>query len=107
MPRRGAIPLAASECGLAHPWRSVCIVAGNDKPGAAGRVGCAVKGIGARVILVQRRIEVKDVPVLFGESAIPVVAHAGGNAQVGRHLELVLSEEPGFIGAVVAVGIAL
>jgi molybdopterin-guanine dinucleotide biosynthesis protein A len=52
-------------------------------------------------------IEVEDVAVLLRQPAVPVVANAGGDAQGRRHLELVLDEEPGLVGAIIAIGVAL
>ena len=63
------------------------------------------RSVGRRRAL--REIEVEDAAVLLGEAAIPVVAHAGGQAQRRRHLELVLHVTCPAGCAVVAAGIAL
>ena len=71
------------------------------------RVSPAGQRTGGRDVGVKGGIEVEDVSVLLGQSAVPVVADAGGKSEVRLYLELVLQEEPKLIGPVVAVGVAL
>jgi hypothetical protein len=62
---------------------------------------------GGRDVGVKGGIEVEDVSVLLGQSAVPVVADTAGKREVRLDLELVLQEEPKLIGPEVAVGVAL
>ncbi len=55
--------------------------------------------------VVQRRIEVEHVAILFRHAAVVVVTNAGGDAEVGQGLPLVLHIAVDFIGAIVAIGV--
>ena len=61
----------------------------------------------ADVVAVKLGVEVKQVAVFFGQSAVPVIPNASGDAQGWSHLELILQEEACLIGAIVAIGVAL
>ena len=97
---RSNAPLAAGQGGLAHASGAVGVVAGDDETGAGN-------GVGGDVVAVLRGIEVDDIAVLLRQAAIPVVANTGCDAQGWGYLELVLGEQAGFIGAVIAIGVAL
>jgi hypothetical protein len=92
--------LAAGKRGVALSFGSVHVVTGDNEPRAS-------EGVGAGVVGVLGGIEVIEVAIFLGQAAIPVVAEASGNTEVRFELELILSEEAGLVGAVVAVGITL
>ncbi len=64
-------------------------------------------GVGAGVVVVERRLEIVEAAVFFGEAAVIVETKTCGDAEVGAELIFVLNVGAGFFGAVVAIGVAL
>jgi hypothetical protein len=51
----------------------------------------------AAVSVLELGSKLKRFAVFLSKSAIPVIAHSGGDAEVWPHLELVLGEEAGLL----------
>ncbi len=93
--------MPAGESGIADAFGGEkFVVAGNDQ--AVG-----VDGVGGFVVAIERRLEVVEATIFFGEAAVIIEAQPAGERQIGANLEFVLHEESGFLGTVVAIGVAL
>ena len=77
------------------------VVSGNDEAGIVHRKSCC-RGPGH---VIQSRIEVEHVAILFRHAAVVVIANAGSDAEVGQYLPLVLHIAVDLVGAIVAIGI--
>ena len=75
--------------------------------GAAIGIGVGIAADGGAAVGIGAGSKLKMSPYFLSQAAIPVVAYAGGDAQVGRHLKLVLDKQPGLLGAIIAARIAL
>ena len=64
-------------------------------------------GVGGVVVVVFGGIEIVQAAIFFGEAAVIVEAKTGSEAEVGQDLVFVLEIEAGFLGTIVAIGVAL
>src|SRR5580704_4440970 len=93
-------PLASGKGCVADSARAVLVIARNDEAGIGDHVR-------ARVVFVRGGIEVENTPVFLRQAAVPVVAQPGRDTEGGKNLILILNIEPGLVGAIVAIGVAL
>src|SRR6202034_1074201 len=94
-------PLPPSESGIADPLGGKVRIVPRDNE--AVRIDYVV----GYVVVVARGIEIENAAVLFFKAPVIVEAETSAKAEVRPNLKFVLQVHTGFVGSVVAVGIAL